>query len=299
MPQYFSNGKLLLSAEYMVLRGARALAVPTQLGQSLSFEKDKSEILKWESWDQNHQLWFQASLDLLDFKVLETNETNIARRLVQILKSVRIQKNDFLNESGGTVKTHLEFDRHWGLGSSSTLISNVAQWTDTDPYKLLKKSFGGSGYDIACATAKGPIIYQSTPMEVRVENCHFDPPFKNNLFFVYLNQKKNSSIAVEQFKKEEINSEKVDRASALTQAMIAAQTIDEFEQIVTEHEQFIGAIIGDMPAKQRLFKDFPGVVKSLGAGGGDFVMVTGNQSTPAYFKERGYPVVLGYKEIIT
>lgn len=299
MPQYFSHGKLLLSAEYMVLRGAKALAVPTRLGQSLDFEKDRSETLKWESWDQNHQLWFRATFDLSNFNIIATDITTIAEPLAQILKSVRIQKRDFLGEFGGKVKTHLEFDRHWGLGSSSTLISNIAQWTDTDPYRLLKNSFGGSGYDLACATAKGPIIYQSTTKGPRIESCHFHPPFKTNIFFVYLNQKKNSKNAVEQFKKQEISSEKVHQASALTDAIIAAQTIDDFEQIVIEHERFIGAIIGVTPVKQSHFRDFPGAVKSLGAWGGDFVMVTGNESTPAYFKERGYPVVLGYEEMIT
>ena len=34
-----SNGKLLVSAEYLVLDGAEALAFPTRLGQTLSVEK--------------------------------------------------------------------------------------------------------------------------------------------------------------------------------------------------------------------------------------------------------------------
>ena len=48
---------------------------------------------------------------------------------------------------------------NWGLGSSSTLISLLSQWSGVAPEKLLSTSFGGSGYDVACATAKDAIIY--------------------------------------------------------------------------------------------------------------------------------------------
>ncbi len=38
MTTFRSNGKLLLTAEYLVLDGARAIALPTKLGQSLTVE---------------------------------------------------------------------------------------------------------------------------------------------------------------------------------------------------------------------------------------------------------------------
>ena len=38
--------------------------------------------------------------------------------------------------------------------TSSTLIANLAKWSNVDPYILLSETFGGSGYDIACASAK-------------------------------------------------------------------------------------------------------------------------------------------------
>jgi hypothetical protein len=46
------------------------------------------------------------------------------------------------------------------LGTSSTLINNIAQWFGIDAYELLWKSFGGSGYDIASAQHNKPIVYQ-------------------------------------------------------------------------------------------------------------------------------------------
>ncbi|MBQ0741502.1 mevalonate kinase, partial [Aquimarina celericrescens] len=56
-------------------------------------------------------------------------------------------------------KTRLEFPKNWGLGTSSTLITNVSKWASVDPYQLLEKTFGGSGYDIACAKSEFPLVY--------------------------------------------------------------------------------------------------------------------------------------------
>ena len=43
MPSYYSHGKLLISCEYAVLDGAKALALPTKLGQRLDVSKKYKE----------------------------------------------------------------------------------------------------------------------------------------------------------------------------------------------------------------------------------------------------------------
>lgn len=282
----------------MVLKGAEALAIPTKMGQMLEFQPDYSKSLKWESWDNKNQIWFSASMDLPDFSISNTNEPVIASRLVTILRAIRAQKKDFLIKNGGMVKTNLEFDRHWGLGTSSTLISNLAQWSKTNPYTLLQNSFGGSGYDIACATAKSPMIYRMDSTQPYIEACKFDPEFKSNLYFIYLNQKKNSRQAVKQFKKQNITQEQITYTSSLTRAALKAYTLDEFEKILNEHERFISKILGLVSIKEKQFPDFPGVIKSLGAWGGDFILATGDNSTVNYFKNKGFTVVLSYKKIM-
>ena len=298
MTQYYSHGKLLLSGEYMVLVGAQSLAVPCKMGQSLEFEPNDSKTLKWESWDHQNQLWFSASLEISFFEIVDTSDYETSKRLIEILTKIRILKNDFLMDHGGEVKTYLEFDRNWGLGTSSTLISNLAQWSQTNPYTLLESSFGGSGYDIACGTASHALIYKKDIKGPYIEKCEFDPLFKSNLFFVYLNQKRNSSEAVNQFKKQKINERQIEHASQLTQAMIKAKTLYEFEKTINQHELFVGNILGLKPVKEDRFSDFSGSIKSLGAWGGDFVLATGNSDTPNYFKDKGYPVILGYKEMV-
>ena len=54
-------------------------------------------------------------------------------------------------------------------------------------------------------------------------------------------------------------------------------------------------------AKDLHFKDYWGIIKSLGAWGGDFVLATSTESpekTKAYFNERGFEIVLPYRELI-
>ena len=47
-----------------------------------------------------------------------------------------------------------------------------------------------------------------------------------------------------------------------------------------------------------MFPDFDGVIKSLGAWGGDFVMVISNENPTDYFMEKGYETVIPYEEMI-
>ena len=80
--------------------------------------------------------------------------------------------------------------------------------------------------------------------------------------------------------------------------MIKAKTLYEFEKTINRHELFVGNILGLKPVKEDRFSDFNGSIKSLGAWGGDFVLATGNSDTPNYFKDKGYPVILEYKEMV-
>ena len=50
------------------------------------------------------------------------------------------------------------------------------------------------------------------------------------------------------------------------------------EQIIREHESFVLEALGLNKVKDQLFPDYWGEVKSLGAGGGDFVMMTNTRS---------------------
>ena len=50
--------------------------------------------------------------------------------------------------------------------------------------------------------------------------------------------------------------------------------------------------------KESMFSDFDGVIKSLGAWGGDFILSISKEDPTQYFREKGFDVVIPYEEMI-
>ncbi|GLU43665.1 GYDIA family GHMP kinase [Allomuricauda sp. NBRC 101325] len=297
--EFYSNGKLLLSGEYAILDGALGFAIPTSYGQSLHVTPTNTGFLEWTSFDEEKKQWFSASFNLDNFEIKSTTDQSIAQSLITILLEANAQNPFLLTESRGfKVETHLDFPRSWGLGTSSTLINNLAQWARVDAYELLWNAFGGSGYDIACAQHNIPITYQLKNGRAKVEEIQFNPIFKDSLFFVHLNQKQSSKEAIEAYHNLSIDKEKLIKdISAITQKMILADTLAGFERLMEEHEALLSEILQIAPIKQRLFPDYFGAVKSLGAWGGDFVLATGDFKSLDYFKDKGYHTAIPYAKM--
>ena len=298
--EFYSNGKLLLSGEYAILDSALGLAIPTSYGQSLHVTPTKSGFLEWTSFDENKNIWFSAKFDLESLNVVSTSDEAMAQTLLTLLLEANAQNPLLLTDSDGfQIETHLTFPRSWGLGTSSTLINNMAQWARVDAYQLLWNVFGGSGYDIACAQYNFPITYQLVDGVPKVEVIDFNPIFKNSLYFVHLNQKRSSKEAITNYRAQQFDkSELIKKVSSLTQKIIDTSTLSGFESLMEEHEALLSSILKIEPVKQRLFPDFFGMMKSLGAWGGDFVLATGDDKTISYFKSKGYPTVIPYSKMI-
>ena len=303
-----ANGKLLLTAEYFVMDGATALALPTRFGQQLSAkDADKAGILQWQSFDSDGQIWFEGNFKLADFSITDTaqEQLKIAENLQKLLLAARSLNPDFLlSETGLKVETRLDFPRNWGLGSSSTLVYMVSEWAKVDPYELLSLSFKGSGYDIAAATAEGPILFRRFNGIPQSELCNFDPPFKNQLYFVYLNQKQDSREALVHYlvTPPDERTASMQRITQITFNIAQyTQTLEQFNELIREHEELVQAVLNKPRAYEIYFEDFWGEIKSLGAWGGDFVLASSDESeekTRQYFVERGFETVIPYEEMI-
>ena len=296
---YHAQGKLLLTGEYFVLDGAMALALPTRLGQHFKITPGKPGELNWQSYDADGTCWFDVTLAIPSLEIISGEQSEAIQRLIQVLEQAFSFSAIPLNELAGCmVSTHLDFSRHWGLGSSSTLISFVAHLAQVDPYVLLAKTFGGSGYDLACALAKGPIIYQNQS----AEPVAFLPAFVDQLYFVYLGKKQNSREGIQRYRAlgEKVKAS-LDEINQLTLNVVACDSLQEFEDLMFHHEMIVSTIL-ELPRAQDLyFSGYWGLVKSLGAWGGDFVLVTSNRDsavTKAYFQEKGFDVILSYGEMI-
>ena len=86
MNQYHSNGKLLLTGEYLVLQGAEALALPLKKGQTLRVKPiGETDRLIWQSV-YNGSIFFEAIFSIENLRILQTNNEELARFLQKLLK---------------------------------------------------------------------------------------------------------------------------------------------------------------------------------------------------------------------
>ncbi|MCZ8230480.1 GYDIA family GHMP kinase [Flavobacterium sp.] len=299
---FYSNGKLLLTGEYLVLDGANALALPTKMGQNLQVVAQDKPTISWKSFDADGSIWFEDELELeaiINHK--ESADSSIKNTLLTILHHAQLlQPNAFQKTTGYKIETTLTFPKKWGLGTSSTLINNLAQWLKIDAFELLNNSFGGSGYDIACAQHNTPIFYRLENQKPIVTPVRFQPEFASNLYFVYLNQKQNSKTAIAAYynNKNQNLQENIAAINKLTNTVVNAKSIHAFANALQLHENEMSTILELLTVQEALFPDFDGVIKSLGAWGGDFVLAIAIDDPTAYFTEKGYTTIIPYQEMI-
>ena len=313
-----SNGKFLLTGEYLVLKGATALALPLKKGQSLDVEiLDGNEgLIHWDAFYKptaNSQQptanchWFSAVLDKNDFSVKSTDDKEKAERLSDILLKAKALNANICTEAHDyQFTTHLDFDPQWGLGSSSTLINNVAEWAEINPYKLLDTTFKGSGYDIACAKSNHPIFFRvltDSPNSIsqNIEAANFNPIFKDNLYFVYLGHKQSSAKEIKAFLSKNKNYDnEIKSISEISRALPNIKTLSDFCYFIKIHEEITAACLEQKRLK-KYFNDFEGEIKSLGAWGGDFFLVAtewDEEKVKKYFDSKDLDVVFKYNDIV-
>lgn len=305
---YYSHGKLLLTGEYVVLDGALSLALPTKKGQFLIVENFDDLEVNWTSINDEGQIWFEESFPISDIEASSTmnsksNKTeanDVFNTLKDILGIAKQLNPNFLSEHHGfMVKTVLEFPRNWGLGSSSTLINNIASWAKVDAFELLQKSMNGSGYDIACAQNETPIVYQLAENTRKVKTIAFQPPFSHQLYFVHLNKKQDSRQGIKRYRsKGKASSNVIHEINDITKGILKCKALSEFESLIEKHENIISDLIEKPTIKESYFTDFDGCIKSLGAWGGDFILVSSKEDPSEYFSKKGYETIIPFKEMI-
>ena len=291
--EFYAHGKLLLTGEYGVLDGALSLALPARYGQHMQVHPLHEKRVFFCSLTTEGTPWFEEELFV-------GSSNPVAQTLEKILREAQRLQPGFLSQTGARVTTRLEFPQGWGLGSSSTLIAMIAQWAQVDPYQLLWNSFGGSGYDIACATASSPILYQLQEGQAKAYPIYYQPNFANSLFFVYLNQKQNSREGIAHYRAIKKNKPiLIQQLSLLTESVYRCEYVELFTSLITQHEALLSNFLQLPTVKERLFADFEGAIKSLGAWGGDFILAVGQANyVKEYFSQKGYTTIRSFEEMI-
>jgi len=285
MISFRANGKLLITSEYAVLRGAKSIAIPTKLGQTFNYVQGNKSLF-WTAYKNDGSVWIQGfvgkSENLRQVKKLITEAMKIAHR------------NDFPR---GEVFTKLEFTQEWGWGSSSSLTSLIAQWFSIDALELHFKTSNGSGYDVACAMAKQPIFYRRLKNNIEITPIKLNQWPTENMYFQYLGKKKESSEAVKEYNKKPIQN--IEAFTSLTEDMFKASKIKTLINLVNKHELLMSEHLGQESPLQSIFKDSTIGMKSLGAWGGDFaLLIIPNKQQVDYLKLNNPRTFFSWNEVI-
>ena len=296
--EIYSSGKVLLTGEYVILNGALSLASPTKFGQHLKLEENQSNLINWKSINYDGKIWFECTIKNENLEIKSTSSKRVSDTLIRIINLIREYSPSFLKNQGSDISTNLTFDKNWGLGSSSTLISNLATLSGVDPYIINNKIFKGSSYDIACANSISPIVYQLREGVRIIDEVSFKPPFHEKIYFIYLNKKQSSISEIENYNNKKVSESTINEISNITSMILQCNSIEAYDKLIESHELIISKLISKPTIKETLFRDFNGSIKSLGAWGGDMIMATSHSHPNRYFKEKGYSTIFKYEELL-
>ena len=295
-----SNGKILLSSEYLVMDGAKSIALPARLTQDLIVSKCDKNTIEWFSYDMDNNLWYEDRFFVKNNNLVCVSEKNITSQKIISLFNHLSKTHKLANLLGNKFETRLNFKRDWGLGTSSTFVNNLAKWAKVDPYQLLFSTFKGSGYDIACCDLNHPIIFKKTSESIDVKKIKFKPPFIKNLFLIHLGKKQNTQLSIENYSKKQFDRmELIKKINTITDEFIKCNELIHFEELIQEHESIISKATSIIPIQNSNFSDYKdGKIKSLGAWGGDFILVTTKNKDLSYFKKRGLETIIPLEDIV-
>lgn len=297
----YSHGKLLITGEYLILEGAVGLAVPLKWGQSLRITENQGAEVHWVSKDDKGKKWFECKLNLIDFSIEKATDPEKARFIQSLIKSAAQLNSDFLSKwKKYKVTCELEFDPEWGLGSSSTLIANLAEWAELSPFELYFDTQQGSGYDVAAAIADAPFLYQKNESELSFETFDWDAKWVEGIFVFYQGQKQSSAEEVSSWKNNK-NWGKADisLASTISESLADCTDLEQAIQLFREHQKMMEKIL-DRKASEGRYADFEGVIKPLGAWGGDFGLALSEdpEYTIKYLHDQGLEHVFRLTDIL-
>lgn len=302
---YYKHGKLLLIGEYFVLDGATALAVPTRRGQRFTVsgpEAAPPTELHWIMVDHSGTETRRIVLPRDAWTTVTPSQDPVTDRLRQLFRAAEeLRPGCTAVLPGSRIRCELEFPADWGLGSSSTLVGFLAEHLGVNAYALLERTFGGSGYDLACADATGPLLYQRDGTSPKLQEYDWSPEWLGTTYFVHLNRKQNSRQALELYQTSDVDEETLWEANQDARLLLQASHLRAAARVVTGYERLVADVLGLTPVREEYFSDFDGEIKSLGAWGGDFIWALTERPgeyVRDYFNERGYPTVVGWNEMV-
>lgn len=300
MEKIYSSGKLILMGEYAVLHGIDALCIPLKAGQEMLVQDSPDNHIHW-SWKYKDRYLADFVLHNQTLEVLACKHGDPSW-VIRLINLVRETSAVFLTDKGRKIAFNNFFPPEWGLGSSSATISSLCRYAGVDAFAVNERLTGGSGADIAAATATEWFIYRKSNPTPAAWPLPFSYSLADNTWFIYSGNKQATAAHLAEVRSAEntFNMSLLPHVNWLVYKFATASALPEISKIIQDHESLIGQLIGKSPVGLD-FPDFPGKIKSLGAWGGDFLMAVSQQDDDFvrdYFTGRGYKDVFSWEDFI-
>ncbi|MDK2909818.1 MAG: hypothetical protein PWR20_1385 [Bacteroidales bacterium] len=294
-------GKIMLSGEYFVLWGATAFALPSRFRQYFEvFHLPKGHT--HHRWDTllGDELIFSCEIDKNTLECRNIKGSASSATYITDLIKAAYSFNASAFSQTCHFKTRLTFQPEWGLGSSSSLIVNVARYVEADAFALHRLVSQGSGYDVACALYEKPLLFKN-PAKPEIYFSELNYDFTQHLFFLPLKIKQDSQAAVKDILSRQPPLDALKRASEISVAMAHSENLKEFETLLKEYMHLVKENLGLSNGLEEKFRDFRSTLKPLGAWGGDLALVVSQENEAyirGYFAEKGFDTLLPWSEVI-
>lgn len=255
----------------------------------------------WITKDHKGNKWFECKLNLIDFAIDKTNDEEKAQFIQTLIKSAAQLNSDFLSKwKKYKITCDLGFDPSWGLGTSSTLIANLAAWAELSPFELFFDTQEGSGYDVAAAVSAGPLLYQKSEEELSFETFDWNKELADAICVFYQGHKQSSLEEVRAWKSNKVWKQKdVKQVSDISESLADCENIADAMALLGDQLKLMERIL-DRTAYDGRFSDFEGLIKPLGAWGGDFGLALHHEVayTQKYLAEKGIETVFRLGDIL-
>ena len=177
------------------------------------------------------------------------------------------------------LETNLQFNRVHGLGSSSTLVTLLSDYMNLDALQVQFDIFSGSGYDVAIAKSRKPLVYWLTETDSNWNFWSLNPELTKNWTIVFYGQKmdsrasiKNVQDALNEIAEDEFYTAQIDHILNLTKS---AKDVLSLEASLEMYQKILSQSL-ELPTPYDVLEIEPiaqGLCKWLGAWGGDMILV--------------------------
>lgn len=272
----------MLAGEYAVMCGVEALALPVRAGQwQHVWEMPAKGVSKlvWQSKDADGSVWFECRVDTDIMHVSETTSETYSDTLLRLLFCIKEQKPELFLHKNIRIETECEFNRSFGLGSSSTLVCNLAKWSGVNAHLLQERAFGGSGYDVAVGNLGRPLVYWLENNESNWSSWQLPPDFTDDWYLAFPGEKQNSrdSLAGVKAQLDKMSNDValLQQMNACIQAIKSPRSLPMLEAMLEMWQALLSQRL-DLPRPYETLGLSPvkgGLCKYLGAWGGDVLLI--------------------------